>query len=156
MLMCKQNFYDDYISKHWSYLVEGRRISDMPDEAKDEACLIWLNKFTSWHEEIYPASISESVGQIATNMLFKDKVASKIVSNLFIAMAEDSDTNDRDDNWWSHAGDVHLDQIVKARNFAEDMREMIFNYLEADMHDAIHERVNYMLEESKWSDYDEE
>jgi hypothetical protein len=159
MLMCKQNFFDDYISKHWDSLVlaeEDGDIDDLPDQAKDEACLIWLTKFSSWHTDIYPASISDSVAKIATQMLFKDKVASRIVTNLFVAMAEDDESDDRDDLWWSHAGEMHLDTIVNARNFADEMREMIYEYLYEDMQDAITERVGFMIAEAKWSNYDEE
>lgn len=159
MLMCKQNFFDDFISKHWDSLVlaeEDGDIDDLPDEAKDEACLIWLTKFSSWHTDIYPASISDSVAKIATQMLFKDKVASRIVTNLFVAMADDDESDDRDDLWWSHAGEMHLDTIVNLGNFADAMRELIYEYLYNDMQDAIIERVNFIVEEAKWSDYDEE
>ena len=104
--------YEDFVSKHYDALYkEDSRLSDLPDEAMDEAVYIWLNSHKTWFEDIYPATFSRGVGKIATEMLFgKAPSASKIVSNLFIAMAEDAVEHDKDDLWWSEALETHLDR----------------------------------------------
>ncbi len=129
--------YEDFVYRHWDILAKkDARLSDLPNEALDEAVYIWLTTHKSWYPDIYPATFSTGVCDIATEMLFgKKPVASKIVSNLFIAMAEDDDSNDRDDLWWSCAG--YLDEIVNVRNFAEEFREKVYLYLECDLEDEI-------------------
>ena len=134
--------YQDFIDGHYDILhKEDARLSDLPDEAKDKAVYLWLKTHKSWYDDIYPASMSRSVGDIATEMLFgKAPVASRIVTNLFVAMAEDSDSNDRDDLWWSCAGDLYLDTIVNLGNFADEFRTLIYLYLEGDIEDAVFEQ----------------
>jgi len=71
-------------------------------------------------------------------MLFgKAPSASKIVSNLFIAMAEDAVEHDKDDLWWSEALETHLDSTVNLGNFADDLRDRIYLYLEHTIEEAI-------------------
>ena len=131
--------YEDFVSKHYDALYkEDSRLSDLPDAAMDEAVYIWLNSHKTWFEDIYPATFSRGVGKIATEMLFgKAPSASKIVSNLFVAMAEDSpDEYDKDDRWWSEALETHLDSIVNLGNFADDLRDRIYLYLENTIEEA--------------------
>lgn len=134
--------YSELIDWHYDTLnKEDARLSDLPDAAKDRAVYLWLKSHKSWYDDIYPASISRSVGDIATEMLFgKAPVASRIVTNLFVAMAEDSDLVDRDDLWWTCAGDIHLDTIVNLGNFADEFRSLIYLYLEGDIEDAVFEQ----------------
>lgn len=134
--------YQDLINCHYDILhKEDARLSDLPDEAKDRAVYLWLKTHKSWYDDIYPASMSRSVGDIATEMLFgKAPVASRIVTNLFVAMAEDSDSDDRDDLWWTSAGDLYLDTIVNLGNFADEFRTLVYLYLEADIEDAVFEQ----------------
>lgn len=131
--------YEDFVSKHYDTLYkEDSRLSDLPDEAMDEAVYIWLNSHKTWFEDIYPATFSRGVGKIATEMLFgKAPSASKIVSNLFIAMAEDAVEHDKDDLWWSEALETHLDSTVNLGNFADDLRDRIYLYLEHTIEEAI-------------------
>jgi len=131
--------YEDFVSKHYDTLYkEDSRLSDLPDAALDEAVYIWLNSHKTWFEDIYPATFSRGVGKIATEMLFgKAPSASKIVSNLFIAMAEDAVEHDKDDLWWSEALETHLDSIVNLGNFADDLRDRIYLYLEHTIEEAI-------------------
>ena len=131
--------YEDFVSKHYDALYkEDSRLSDLPDEAMDEAVYIWLNSHKTWFEDIYPATFSRGVGKIATEMLFgKAPSASKIVSNLFIAMAEDAVEHDKDDLWWSEALETHLDSMVNLGNFADDLRDRIYLYLEHTIEEAI-------------------
>ena len=131
--------YEDFVSKHYEALYkEDSRLSDLPDEAMDEAVYIWLNSHKTWFEDIYPATFSRGVGKIATEMLFgKAPSASKIVSNLFIAMAEDAVEHDKDDLWWSEALETHLDSTVNLGNFADDLRDRIYLYLEHTIEEAI-------------------
>jgi len=133
--------YEDFVSKHYDALYkEDSRLSDLPDEAMDEAVYIWLNSHKTWFEDIYPATFSRGVGKIATEMLFgKAPSASKIVSNLFIAMAEDAVEHDKDDLWWSEALETHLDSTVNLGNFADDLRDRIYLYLEHTIEEAIFE-----------------
>jgi len=136
--------YEDFVSKHYDALYkEDSRLSDLPDEAMDEAVYIWLNSHKTWFEDIYPATFSRGVGKIATEMLFgKAPSASKIVSNLFIAMAEDSpDEYDKDDRWWSEALETHLDSTVNLGNFADDLRDRIYLYLEHTIEEAIFDEL---------------
>ena len=136
--------YEDFVSKHYDALYkEDSRLSDLPDEAMDEAVYIWLNSHKTWFEDIYPATFSRGVGKIATEMLFgKAPSASKIVSNLFIAMAEDSpDEYDKDDRWWSEALEAHLDSTVNLGNFADDLRDRIYLYLEHTIEEAIFDEL---------------
>ena len=133
--------YEDFVDKHYEALYkEDSRLSDLPDEAMDEAVYIWLNSHKTWFEDIYPATFSRGVGKIATEMLFgKAPSASKIVSNLFIAMAEDAVEHDKDDLWWSEALETHLDSTVNLGNFADDLRDRIYLYLEHTIEEAIFE-----------------
>ena len=133
--------YEDFVSKHYDALYkEDSRLSDLPDAAMDEAVYIWLNSHKTWFEDIYPATFSRGVGKIATEMLFgKAPSASKIVSNMFIAMAEDAVEHDKDDLWWSEALETHLDSIVNLGNFADDLRDRIYLYLEHTIEEAIFE-----------------
>jgi len=139
--------YEAFIYKHYDILnKEDARLSDLPDEAKDEAVYIWLNSHKTWFEDIYPATFSRGVGKIATEMLFgKAPSASKIVSNLFIAMAEDSpDEYDKDDRWWSEALETHLDSTVNLGNFADDLRDRIYLYLEHTIEDEIFNDLSHL------------
>ena len=139
--------YEAFIYKHYDILnKEDARLSDLPDEAKDEAVYIWLNSHKTWFEDIYPATFSRGVGKIATEMLFgKAPSASKIVTNLFIAMAEDSpDEYDKDDRWWSEALETHLDSIVNLGNFADDLRDRIYLYLEHTIEDEIFNDLSHL------------
>jgi len=131
--------YEDFVSKHYDALYkEDSRLSDLPDEAMDEAVYIWLNSHKTWFEDIYPATFSRGVGKIATEMLFgKAPSSNKIVSNLFIAMAEDAIEHDKDDLWWSEALETHLDSMVNLGNFADDLRDRIYLYLEHTIEEAI-------------------
>ena len=131
--------YEDFVSKHYDALYkEDSRLSDLHDAAMDEAVYIWLNSHKTWFEDIYPATFSRGVGKIATEMLFgKAPSASKIVSNLFIAMAEDAVEHDKDDLWWSEALETHLDSTVNLGNFADDLRDRIYLYLEHTIEEAI-------------------
>jgi hypothetical protein len=139
--------YEAFIYKHYDILnKEDARLSDLPDEAKDEAVYIWLNSHKTWFEDIYPATFSRGVGKIATEMLFgKAPSASKIVSNLFVAMAEDCpDEYDKDDRWWSEALETHLDSIVNLGNFADDLRDRIYLYLEHTIEDEIFNDLSHL------------
>tara|TARA_R100000951_G_scaffold66061_2_gene55911 strand:+ start:83 stop:544 length:462 start_codon:yes stop_codon:yes gene_type:complete len=131
--------YEDFVSKHYDALYkEDSRLSDLPDEAMDEAVYIWLNSHKTWFEDIYPATFSRGVGKIATEMLFgKAPSNNKIVANLFIAMAEDAVEHDKDDLWWSEALETHLDSMVNLGNFADDLRDRIYLYLEHTIEEAI-------------------
>ena len=131
--------YEDFVSKHYDALYkEDSRLSDLPDEAMDEAVYIWLNSHKTWFEDIYPATFSRGVGKIATEMLFgKAPSNNKIVANLFIVMAEDAVEHDKDDLWWSEALGTHLDSIVNLGNFADDLRDRIYLYLEYTLEEAI-------------------
>ena len=132
--------YEDFVSKHYDALYkEDSRLSDLPDEAMDEAVYIWLNSHKTWFDDIYPACFSRGVGKIATEMLFgKAPSNNKIVANLFVAMAEDAPVEwDKDDLWWSEALEIHLDSIVNLGNFADDLRDRIYLYLEHTVEEAI-------------------
>ena len=131
--------YEEFVGKHYDALYkEDSRLSDLPDEAMDEAVYIWLNSHKTWFEDIYPATFSRGVGKIATEMLFgKAPSANKIVSNLFVAMAEDAVEHDKDDLWWSEALETHLDSMVNLGNFADELRDRIYLYLEHTIEEAI-------------------
>ena len=143
--------YEDFVDKHYEALYkEDSRLSDLPEEAMDEAVYIWLNSHKTWFEDIYPATFSRGVGKIATEMLFgKAPSASKIVSNLFVAMAEDAVEHDKDDLWWSEALGMHLDSIVNLGNFADDLRDRIYLYLEYTIEEAIFEEFARQTGEKK-------
>ena len=134
--------YEDFVDKHYDALYkEDSRLSDLPDEAMDEAVYIWLNSHKTWFEDIYPATFSRGVGKIATEMLFgKAPSSNKIVANLFVAMAEDAPVEyAKDDLWWSEALEMHLDEIVNLGNFADDLRDKIYLYLEESIEEAVFE-----------------
>lgn len=143
--------YEDFVDKHYDALYkEDSRLSDLPDEAMDDAVYIWLNSHKTWFEDIYPATFSRGVGKIATEMLFgKAPSASKIVSNLFIAMAEDAVEHDKDDLWWSEALGTHLDSMVNLGNFADELRDRIYLYLEHTIEEAIFEEFARQTGEKK-------
>ena len=133
--------YEEFVGKHYDALYEeDSRLSDLPDEAVDEAVYIWLNSHKTWFEDIYPATFSRGVGKIATEMLFgKAPSSNKIVANLFIAMAEDAPAEyDKDELWWSEALEMHLDEAVKLDNFADDLRDRIFLYLEHTIEEEVY------------------
>tara|TARA_Y100000004_G_scaffold166785_1_gene198796 strand:+ start:551 stop:1021 length:471 start_codon:yes stop_codon:yes gene_type:complete len=150
--------YEDFISKYYNDLVEEDvRLCDLHDKAKDEAVYIWLNSHKSWFEDIYPYSLSRGVGKIATEMLFgKTPSANKIVSNLFVAMAEDADDDcGRDEKWWSEALECYLDDYVNLGNFADHLREEIYLYLELTIEEHLFQEMADIEEMDKWERYDE-
>tara|TARA_R110002012_G_scaffold8868_1_gene40698 strand:+ start:5546 stop:6016 length:471 start_codon:yes stop_codon:yes gene_type:complete len=137
--------FDDFIWEHIDVIhyQEDSRLSDFSDADKDKAVHLWLNSHRTWLEDIYPVSFGRSVGKIATDMLFGKKPNhSKLISNLFIAMAEDCpDDYGRDEQWWSEALEIHLDTIVNLGNFADDLRDRIYLYLEPAIEDYVWERA---------------
>ena len=137
--------FDDFIWEHIDtiHYQEDSRLSDFSDQDKDKAVHLWLNSHRTWLEDIYPVSFGRSVGKIATDMLFGKKPNhSKLISNLFIAMAEDCpDDYGRDEQWWSEALEIHLDTIVNLGNFADDLRDRIYLYLEPAIEDYVWDRA---------------
>lgn len=137
--------FDDFIWEHIDVIhyQEDSRLSDFSDQDKDKAVHLWLNSHRTWLEDIYPVSFGRSVGKIATDMLFGKKPNhSKLISNLFIAMAEDCpDDYGRDEQWWSEALEIHLDTIVNLGNFADELRDRIYLYLEPAIEDYVWERA---------------
>ena len=149
--------YEDFVSKHYDALYkEDSRLSDLPDAAMDEAVYIWLNSHKTWFEDIYPATFSRGVGKIATEMLFgKAPSASKIVSNLFVAMAEDSpDAGSRDDTYMSEALG-YFDNRVNLGNFADDVRDSIYLYLESSMEDELFQQLEDLKARDKYENFEE-
>ncbi len=70
--------YEDFVYRHWDILAkEDARLSDLPNEALDEAVYIWLTTHKSWYPDIYPATFSTGVCDIATEMLFGKSSSSK-------------------------------------------------------------------------------
>ncbi len=137
--------YEEFVGKHFNTLYkEDASLADLPDEALDEAVYIWLNSHKTWFEDIYPACFSRGVGKIATEMLFgKAPSANKIVANLFVAMVEDAPAEwDKDDLWWSEACGIHLDSIVNLGNFADDLRDRIYLYLEDSIEEEVFSEFN--------------
>ena len=146
--------FDDFIWENIDtiYHQEDSRLGDFDDETKDMLVHLWLNSHRTWFEDIYPVAIGRSVGKIATDMLFGKPLGnSKLVSNLFIAMAEDCpDDYGRDEQWWSEALEIHLDTIVNLGNFADDLRDRIYLYLEPAIEDYIWDRAaNLVAEEER-------
>lgn len=149
-------FYEDFIYEHIDLLEKADRLSDLPDEVVDEATYIWLNRYTSWHTDIYPASFNGGVCKIATEMLFGKKPAhSYLVSNLFIAMAEDSPhAGSRDDTYLSEALG-YFDDKVNLGNFADDVRESIYLYLESSMEDELFQQLADLKARDKYEHFEE-
>ena len=136
--------FDDFIWDRIDILNhEDARLSDLEDTEKDMACHIWMHSHRTWFDDIYPMAIGRSVGKIVTDMLFgKAPGNSKLISNLFIAMAEDSpDDYGKDELWWSEALGIHLDSIVNLGNFGDELRDRIYLYLEPSMEDYIFDRM---------------
>lgn len=133
--------FDDFIWEHIDtiHYKEDSRLSDFSDQDKDKAVHLWLNSHRTWLEDIYPVSFGRSVGKIATDMLFGKKPNhSKLISNLFIAMAEDCpDDYGRDEQWWSEALGIYLDEIVNLGNFKDELSQLIYLYLENTLQLAI-------------------
>jgi hypothetical protein len=149
-------FYEDFIYEHYDLIEEADRLSDLPDHVIDQATYIWLNKYTSWHTDIYPASFSSGVCKIATEMLFgKAPSHSRIVSNLFIAMAEDSpDSDSRDDTYLSEALG-YFDDKVHLGNFADDVRDSIYLYLENSMEEELFDQFVNLKARDKYEHFEE-
>lgn len=149
-------FYEDFIYKHCDLIEKADRVSDLPDEVIDEAVYIWLNRYTSWHTDIYPASFNSGVCKIATEMLFGERPAhNKLVSNLFIAMAEESpDAGSRDDTYMSEALG-YFDDKVHLGNFADDVRDSIFLYLESSMDDELFDQYVNIKARDKYEHFEE-
>ena len=151
-------FYEDFIMMHLDALdSEDARLSDLPDEAKDHATYIWMMSHKTWFDDIYPVSIGRSVGKIVTQMLFgKTPSASKLISNLFIAMADDCpDDYGRDEQWWSEALEKHLDTEVNLGNFADILREDIYLYLELTMEEEIFQQLADLKAREKYEHFEE-
>ena len=143
--------YQEFIDRNYDVLsADGARLSDLPDSAKDEAVYIWLMSHKSWFDDIYPVCFGRSVGKIATEMLFGAKPSSnKLIANLFIAMAEDApDDYGRDEQWRSDSLDIYIDTIVNLGNFADDLRDRIYLYLEPSIEDEIFEDLEKMDEQT--------
>lgn len=149
-------FYDDFIYEHIELLDKADRLSDLPDAVIDKATYIWLNRYTSWHTDIYPASFNAGVCKLATEMLFGEKPShSYLVSNLFIAMAEDSpDAGSRDDTYMSEALG-YFDNKVNLGNFADDVRDSIYLYLESSMEDELFQQLADLKARDKYENFEE-
>ncbi len=150
---------DQFIWDHLDTLnKEDARFSDLSDEAKDEAVHTWMLCHRTWFDDIYPMAIGRSVGKIVTDMLFgKAPSHSKLISNLFIAMADDSpDDYGKDELWWSEALEMHLDSIVNLGNFGDDLRDRIYLYLEPTIENYVFDRMSRLVENDKWDRYEEE
>ena len=151
--------FDDFIWEHIDtiHYQEDSRLSDFSDQDKDKAVHLWLNSHRTWLEDIYPVSFGRSVGKIATDMLFgKTPGNSKLISNLFIAMAEDCpDDYGRDEQWWSEALEIHLDTIVNLGNFADDLRDRIYLYLEPAIEDYVWDRAANLVAEDARERYEQ-
>jgi len=150
---------DDFIYDHIDTLnQEDARFSDLDDDAKDLAVHTWMMSHRTWFDDIYPMSIGRSVGKIVTDMLFgKAPSHNKLISNLFIAMVEDSPTDyGKDELWWSEALGIYLDTIVNLGNFGDELRERIYLYLEPAIEDYLFDRMGRLLENDKWEHFDEE
>lgn len=145
--------FDDFIWQHIDtiYHTEDSRLMDLSDEAKDEAVHIWMHSHRTWFDDIYPVAIGRSVGKIVTDMLFGKKPNnSKLIANLFIAMADDCpDDYGRDEQWWSEALGIHLDEIVNLGNFADDLRDRIYLYLEPAIEDYLWQRAANLVATEK-------
>ena len=151
--------FDDFIWENIDTLQHAdARLADLDDAQLDRAVYIWLTNHETWYDDVYPASISRSVGKIATEMLFGAvPVSSRIVTNLFVAMAEDApDGYGEDDLWWSEAAGIHINKIVNLGNFADAYRDAIYLYLETSLEEHIFDRLADLLENDKWERYDEQ
>lgn len=151
--------FDDFIWDNIDTLQnEDARLAELDDAQLDRAVYIWLTNHETWYDDVYPASISRSVGKIATEMLFGAvPVSSRIVTNLFVAMAEDApDSYGLDDLWWSEAAGIHINKIVNLGNFADAYRDAIYLYLEPSLEEHIFDRMAVILENDKWERYDEQ
>ena len=151
-------FYEDFIWKHLDTLDnESSRLSDLSDEDKDHATYIWMMSHKTWFDDIYPVSIGRSVGKIVTQMLFgKTPSHSKLISNLFIAMADDCPDNyGRDEQWWSEALGKHLDTEVNLGNFADSLRDDIYLYLEEAMEEEIFQQLADLKAREKYEHFEE-
>lgn len=133
--------YEDFVSKHYDALYnEDTVLSDLPNEALDEAVYIWLTSHKTWFEDIYPPCFTISLGRLATDMLFgKTQVSNRVASGLFVAIVDSLEEYDRDYAWWSEALERHLDEIAYSSNFADEMREIIYLYLEPTIESAIYD-----------------
>ncbi len=115
----------------------------MPNEALDEAVYIWLTSHKTWFEDIYPPCFTRSLGRLATDMLFgKTQVSNRVASGLFVAVVDSLEEYDRDYAWWSEALERHLDEIAYTSNFADEMREIIYLYLEPTIESAIYDEFH--------------
>lgn len=144
--------YADFIAKHYDDVMEEDfTLSDLPDSAKDEAVYIWLMSHQTWLEDIFPASFGRGASKIGLKMLYdRQPVNSRLISDLFIAMAHDSpDDYGQDDLWWSHALDDHLDKYVYLGNFAEYLREGIYLYVEERVETEIREQFAIIDQENR-------
>ena len=131
--------YDDFIGRYYDELCEADCLQDLSDQAKDEAVYIFLMTHKTWFDDIYPVTFGRGVGKIATEMLFgKTPANSKLVSSLFIAMVDDYLADaDREELWYSEALNIYLDELVHLGNFADEMRERIYLYVESYVEDDI-------------------
>ena len=144
--------YADFISDHYADIMQDDfRLSDLPDRAKDEAVYIWLMSHQTWLEDIFPASFSRGVSKIALKILYEQKpVNSRLVSDLFIAMAQDSPDNfGHDDLWWSHAFEENLDKQAALPSFAEYLKDGIYLYVEDSVETAVREQFAIIDEEHR-------
>ena len=144
--------YSDFIAKHYDNVMEEDfTLSDLPDSAKDEAVYIWLMSHQTWLDDIFPASFGRGASKIALKMLYdKQPVASRLISDLFIAMAHDSpDDYGQDDLWWSHALEENLDKQVALPNFAEYLKDGIYLYVEDSVETAVREQFAIIDEEHR-------
>lgn len=132
--------YQDFVSQNYDVVTaDDFCLIDLTDQQIDEVIYIWMMSHMTWFEDIYPVAIGRSVGKIVTQMLFgKTASHSKLVSNLFIAMAEDCpDDYGRDEQWWSEALGIYLDEIVNLGNFKDELSQLIYLYLENTLQLAI-------------------
>ena len=148
-------FYEDFIYSYENLLNKHDRLGDLPEEIQDEAVYIWLNKYTSWYTDIYPACFNGKSCDLMTEMLFgSKKTHSVLVKMLFNVMAEESSNTHRDDLYQSEALG-YVDDKMHLDNFADEIRESIYLYLENSMEDEIYQQLADLKARDKYEHFEE-
>lgn len=124
----------------------GGDVMELSDDYKDRLAAKWLESHPTWLEDIYPHTCSDRYSlAIGTTYALS---SSRMLAAMFRDAAEDNKHNVDDDAYWSEAlGD--FENILDNKDFASEVRDRIYLYLEPTLQDKVTESYQYLVQDLK-------
>jgi len=114
-------------------------IVDLHDDAKDEICYHWLRLHPTWLDDIFPHTVSDEslfVLDLTYGIGMFEDVSTVALSTVFLTAHLRHIKECDGDAFWSEALD-HFDDILIADDFADQVKDRIYMYLESTLRDKV-------------------